>query len=1143
MAGEAGLPGGTALGPFELLAPLATGAMATVWRGVHRPTALPVAVKVMTAAKARSPGYVLAFGYEVEAIARLDHPGIVRVYDHGALPAAVAAATEGVLAAGSPYLVMELAQGGSLVDVGQPSDWRTLGELLLALLEALGHAHARGVVHRDLKPGNVLCDARAGAPPRYLLTDFGIAHALAGEAPRMHPGWASSGTPPYMAPEQFSGEWRDHGPWTDLYALGCLVHALATGHAPFRETDADALALAHIAVPPPELAPTFPVPHGLYAWTRTLLAKEPSDRFQRAADAAFALRRLDDTPRVSASSGAIEAAPSSTLVQGRPPPLPADWRAPAADRRDAPLGGAGIGLFGLRSIPLVDREVERDMAWKALADVHRSGRSGAVVLFGPAGSGKSRVARWIAERADEVGGATVLRATHSAQGGTHDGLLAMFVRHLHCQELEGDELRQRIGGVVASLGDGDPHLADVLAELVGRGRVTELVDALAANAEERRRALARLLGLLAAERTLVLLLDDVQWGLEALRLVVHLLDSTEPMPVLALCTVRHEALVPGSLEQCEVEALVAHPRALAVDVHKLGAADHRSLVEQLVGLSPELRDRVAARTGGNALHAVQLVGDWVARGVLAAGERGLELVPGAVDALPEDIHALCSARIARAMVARPAGDLQALELAALLGAEIDESEWYAVCDAAGIRPQPGLVEELSRQGLVEPSLASWRFSHGVVRESLERSARAAGRAEQEHSVIADVLRARKPRTADLAARTGRHLAAANRLHEAHAPLLQAARLLRLEADHPRVALLVAEGEALLDRLGAPSDDPRRCEGELVVAAMHVDAGRVDEAEQIALGVAARAADRQWPVIAAHAALVLAPVSLQRGDFAQAVSHCHAALLALIAYGDRRGEHRARAELAGAYYFQGDHQRAGEAYLENLELAQEVGDELAIAEAHWGLGYVELWRDDPSAAGPHFEAMRAILARHGATYRLARCYNSLAEVARLGGRLTEAEHLYRESLRLSEVYGDAGMHVVGVNLVLVHMAAGDIDACCEELPSVLAACEELGQVTPLVAALSAVVCLRAQLPPEADVAGLPSWDDALRRLARLIDEQRVREGDTAVILGQAAAAMLARGDRLRAAAAARLGCMVWRTLGREERAAALEGLVG
>lgn len=208
---------GPTLGPFLPLERIGKGAMGVVWRAVHCATGQPVAIKVLTAAIAQDPSFASSLRNEVEAVARLHHPGIVRVYDFGIVPTSVPPGTASELPPGCPYLVMQLARGGPFADRRPVGDWATLQWVLLSLCDALAHAHARGVIHRDLKPANVLVDERPGDGPGLMLTDFGVAHARHDDPSSVTLGsFAACGTPRYMAPEQFAAAWRDHGPWTDL---------------------------------------------------------------------------------------------------------------------------------------------------------------------------------------------------------------------------------------------------------------------------------------------------------------------------------------------------------------------------------------------------------------------------------------------------------------------------------------------------------------------------------------------------------------------------------------------------------------------------------------------------------------------------------------------------------------------------------------------------------------------------------------------------------------------------------------------------------------------------------------------------------------------------------------------------------------
>src|SRR5690606_36721832 len=147
------------------------------------------------------------------------------------VPPDVAAAAGGRLAPASPYLVMELAEGGTLGPQHVKS-WAELLAVLSDVLSALAHAHARGVVHRDTKPSNVLV-----ASDTFTLAAFGSAHALNARSHGEPSAPLSAGTAWFMAPEQILGLHRDEGPWTDLYAVGCLAHLLACGKLPVPGVD------------------------------------------------------------------------------------------------------------------------------------------------------------------------------------------------------------------------------------------------------------------------------------------------------------------------------------------------------------------------------------------------------------------------------------------------------------------------------------------------------------------------------------------------------------------------------------------------------------------------------------------------------------------------------------------------------------------------------------------------------------------------------------------------------------------------------------------------------------------------------------------------------------------------------------------
>ena len=226
---------GRALGPYELQVRLGAGGMGTVYRAVHRRLRQQRAVKVLPGNLAADPTFVQRFEREARVAAELRHPNIVVVHDVDD--------ENGIY-----YIAMELLQGRSLRDLIReespvPID-RALN-LLEQLAQALDYAHARSVVHRDIKPGNVF----VGNGDHVTLVDFGIARAADGTALT---GSGIMGTPEYMAPEMLRGEGT--GQTSDLYALGIVAYELLTGRLPFTGTNTPAIMYAQVHTPPTAVA-------------------------------------------------------------------------------------------------------------------------------------------------------------------------------------------------------------------------------------------------------------------------------------------------------------------------------------------------------------------------------------------------------------------------------------------------------------------------------------------------------------------------------------------------------------------------------------------------------------------------------------------------------------------------------------------------------------------------------------------------------------------------------------------------------------------------------------------------------------------------------------------------------------------------
>lgn len=260
---------------FELQEPVAHGGMGEVWRATHLPSSAPVAIKLAMGDHANDPDFAAHFRNEVHAAARLDHPHVIRLFDHGEIDEEVAAQSGGRLAPGTPWMAMEWASKGTL-SPARVGRWSHLRRVLLTLLDALAHAHARGVIHRDIKPSNVIICGEDALRPGLKLADFGIAAPREAEAsPR------SAGTRYYSAPEQVEGRFRDQGPWTDLYSVGCLAIELSTGWKRLLGSGET-------------LVTRFAVPADFTSWVRRLLTRDERGRWAFAADAARRLVALGD---------------------------------------------------------------------------------------------------------------------------------------------------------------------------------------------------------------------------------------------------------------------------------------------------------------------------------------------------------------------------------------------------------------------------------------------------------------------------------------------------------------------------------------------------------------------------------------------------------------------------------------------------------------------------------------------------------------------------------------------------------------------------------------------------------------------------------------------------------------------------------
>jgi serine/threonine-protein kinase len=290
-------------GRYRLIAPLGEGGMATIWRAVDEQLDREVAVKLLREQFGSDAGFAARFRQEARAAGSLSHPNIVPVYDYG---------TD---ADGSQFIVMQLVEGDTLATLLRERGHLETDDavrIALGVASALEAAHRRGLVHRDVKPGNILLTDDGDVK----VTDFGIARAVS-EASMTVTG-TTLGSVHYFSPEQARGDEVTGA--SDVYALGIVLYEMLTGRRPFEGDSAAGVALKRLNEDPAPPSAFRPVPTGLSAIVMRALQREPADRFPDAGSFAEALRLWQRDP--SAAAAAMAGMPAVAEAASDEAPLP-----------------------------------------------------------------------------------------------------------------------------------------------------------------------------------------------------------------------------------------------------------------------------------------------------------------------------------------------------------------------------------------------------------------------------------------------------------------------------------------------------------------------------------------------------------------------------------------------------------------------------------------------------------------------------------------------------------------------------------------------------------------------------------------------------------------------------------------------------
>ncbi len=722
-------------GRYTVIRELGRGGMAAVFLAFDSTTGDTVALKVLFFEQPQAAQkYAIWFHQEARALAALDHPAIVRARDFGALPD------------GAPFLVMDAIEGRSLHSWKHlsPPPWPATWTIVEQVLSGLAHAHARSVIHGDLKPSNVMVDpGDERSEPRAYVLDLGLAWLLHDpidprlggeqEAPSMPLG---GGTPGWLAPEQIRHATPHVGPPTDLYALGCILHEMITGHEVFVGSAEEVLRQHRDApVPRPALKPD--VPDGAADFVLKLLAKRPWHRFRFAAEARAAWLALQPARPIRWKPSV----PSSS----------ARWVSDEAPREQATAAGGARhvapGIVALRPVPFVGRERDRAALREAVEALSRGEgeRHRMVILEGDAGVGKSRLAEWLTVQVHEHAQMVPLRARYHPTPSPLDGLRGAILTHFNLLGQPREIIEQALlNEWEIARGDDDartwvaataawlrPPAPDEPGDASQAGRRFVL------DKPELGRAIVRhALTRIAQGRPLALWLDDVHLAPPATAEgLLYLHQDMSALPMLTVATVRREAVASDPRAAMRVVELARIVPTSRRALPPMDEAETRELLDAVLPMAPDAQALAIARSHGNPLFLLQLVHAWAGGGHFVHEGGRWSVKAEALAGRAVTTAELWDERVAAvAAPSRPAA-----YAAAALGADVPEQALTELLTSLGMDPTTAIIALQRAQLLMSEAGGRLRFAHALLQEHLFSRLLDAPNAKQVFRAAADAL--------------------------------------------------------------------------------------------------------------------------------------------------------------------------------------------------------------------------------------------------------------------------------------------------------------------------------------------------------------------------------------------------------------------
>jgi tetratricopeptide (TPR) repeat protein len=950
---------------------LGRGGMGVVYRAKQVDLDRPVALKVVAPELAENQDFRERFKRESRLAAQIDHPNVVPVYEAGE--------HEGQL-----FIGMRFVDGTDLKALiawkGRLAPTRAAA-IVAQVAAALDAAHERGLIHRDVKPANVLITS-AGEQDHAYLTDFGLMKDTGSQSGLTRSG-AWVGTLDYVAPEQIQGEAIDAR--ADVYSLGCVLYEALTGQLPYQKEGDVSKMWAHVSEPPPVISAVAPdLPPSLDAVIERAMAKERSERYPSAGDLGRAVLAAVEgvaaaEPERSVAQGAAApkappAAPGGATITDEPAAEAVDWQVPLP---------SSIGDVARQ--PFVGRQEATD-ALRGHWDLAREGRRQLVLVGGEPGIGKTRLVSELCRAVHEEDGATVLF------GRCYEESLVPYQPFIgalrpYVTACPPEELRTRVT-------ESGVEITTLLPEVAER--LPGLPEPVRADPEaERYRLFEAMGGLLAAmsqETPLTLVLDDLHWADQpTLLLLKHIARSPEQSPMLIVGTYRETDLARTHPLSDTLADLRREHLFERVSLKGLGEEEVAALVEGWAGHeAPE--DFVRALSGeteGNPFFIEEVLQHLAESGAIYQ-EEGRWTSDLSVEeiGIPEGVKEVIGRRLSRLgetanktlSLASVVGRTFGLDLLERVSEHSEDELLEGLEEAADAR----VIEELPK------TVGRYSFSHALIRETLYEELSATRRVRL-HRKVAEALEALH--ADDL----GPHFAglAYHFMQGAPAGTVEQAIDYSLRAGQRAIEQLAYEEAAGIYQRALsvlepdePDQESRRCALLLALGDAQSKAGNIERSREAFVQAAAIARKLDSPEELALAALGVAGRAFQSFGL---VDDERIELLeeALEALGSEDSALRARVtgSLAEALYFSPSGGRTlplGEAA---VEMARRVGDETALAYALNAYAY-GLWQPD------HLEKRLEVgtelaevaerigepeLVLHGLSWRLG-CFLEAGEIA-------------------------------------------------------------------------------------------------------------------------------------------------------------------